>query len=261
MHADAALDFLPIWALFAVTLLLVLVTFEVGYRLGKRRRASSEAEKEAPVGGMVQASLGVLALMLAFTFGAAATRFDSRRHLVVDEANAIGTTFLRAAMLPARGAEVRALLREYVDVRLEAVRSGNVEQGMRRSDELHVLLWDHATALGKEHPTSIVVGLFIQSLNEVIDLHATRVAVGLRGRVPGVIWAALYAVAAVSLAAMGYHAGLTGTSRSLAVLVMAFTFALVIGVIADLDRPGKGMLETSQQAMVDLQASMAEPKP
>lgn len=257
-----ALDFIPIWLLFVLTILLVLFTFEGGYQLGKRRRTASEAEKDEPVEGMVQASLGLLALLLAFTFGVAVSRYDDRRQLVVDEANAIGTTYLRAAVIPAHGEEVRALLREYVDVRLKAVRSGGtIEQAMRLSDELHAQLWAHTADVARDHPTSIVVGLFMQSMNEVIDLHAERVAVSVRSRIPGVVWAALYAVAILALATMGYRAGLTGTSRSLAVLAMALTFSVVIGLIADLDRPGEGMLRVSQQTMVDLQASMTEPKP
>src|SRR5438045_1409782 len=119
MRSDGPLDFLPIWGLFAATLVLVLLTVEGGYRLGRSRRKSSEEEKEAPVGAMVQASLALLALLLAFTFGLAVARFDARRQLVVDEANAIGTTYLRAGMIPERGEEVRAILREYVEVGLE----------------------------------------------------------------------------------------------------------------------------------------------
>ena len=106
-----------------------------------------------------------------------------------------------------------------------------------------------------------MVGLFVQSLNEVIDLHAKRVIAGLRNRIPGAIWVALFAVAVLSLAAMGSHAGLSGTSRSLAELAVAVTFAVVIGLIADLDRPQEGVLNVSQQAPFDLRHSMQVPKP
>jgi hypothetical protein len=241
-------------------LLLVLLSVEGGYRLGKYRRSRSE-EKEAPVGAMVGATLGLLAFILAFTFGLAAARYDTRRQVLLDEANAIGTTYLRAGMLPDRREEIRALLRDYVDTRLEAVRSGKIAEGIRRSENLHDQLWAQAVAVGENNPTSIVVGLFIQSLNEVIDLHAKRVTAGVRNRIPGAIWVALFAVAVLSLAAMGYHAGLAGTSRSLAELAVAFTFAAVIGLIADLDRPQEGVLTVSQQALIDLRQSMHAPKP
>jgi hypothetical protein len=261
MQSNGPLDALPLWGLFLAILLLVLLSVEGGYRLGKYRRSRSEEEKEAPVGAMVGATLGLLAFMLAFTFGLAATRFDTRRQVLLDEANAIGTTYLRAGMLPERRDAIRALLRDYVDTRLEAVRSGNVTAGIRRSEHLHEQLWTQAVAIGETNPTSIVVGLFVQSLNEVIDLHAKRVTAGLRNRIPGAIWVALFAVAVLSLAAMGYHAGLSRTSRSLAELAVACTFAVVIGLIADLDRPQEGVLQVSQQALIDLRHSMQVPRP
>jgi hypothetical protein len=256
MPGYAAIDALPLWGLFVAVLLLVLLSVEGGFRLGRYRHSRSDQEVEAPVGAMVGATMGLLAFILAFTFGAAAERFDSRRQMVLDEANAIGTTYLRAGMLPSRRDEVRLLLRQYVDVRLEAMRTGQVAEGIRRSEQLQEQLWAQAVALGEGHPTSIVVGLFVQSLNEVIDLHAKRVTAGIRNRIPGAIWLALLAVAVLALASMGYHSGIAGTRRSLAQVAVAVTFAVVIGLIADLDRPQEGSLRVSQQALVDLRQSM-----
>jgi hypothetical protein len=261
MQSNGLLDALPLWVLFLAILLVVLVSVECGYRLGRYSHSRSDKEKEAPVGAMVGATLGLLAFVLAFTFGLAAARFDTRRQVLLDEANAIGTTYLRAAMLPERGEEIRGQLRDYVDVRLKAVQSGNIAEGLRRSQSIQDQLWAQATAVAEKNPNSIVVGLFVQSLNEVIDLHAKRVQAGLRNRIPGAIWVALFAVAVLSLAAMGYHAGLAGTVRSLAVLAVALTFSAVIGLIADLDRPQEGTLKVSQQALIDLRQSMNVPSP
>ena len=254
------LDVLPLWGLFLAIVVLVLAAIEGGYRLGSYRHRQSGDEKEAPVGAMVGATLGLLAFMLAFTFGMAASRFDTRRQLVLDEANAIGTTYLRTAMLPERRDEIRALLRSYVDVRLEAVRSGRVEEKILQSEDIQAQLWSAATAIGLQHPDSIVVGLFVGSLNEVIDLHAKRVTAGLRNRIPGAIWLALLMIATLSLAAMGYHAGLVGTIRSLAIIVVAVSFSAVIALIADLDRPQEGTLTVSQQALIDVRQSMNAPE-
>src|SRR5947208_16400021 len=124
MESNGPLDALPLWALFIVILLVVLLSVECGYRLGKYRRSRHEQEKEAPLGTMVGAPLGLLAFILAFTFGLAAARFDSRRQVLLDEANAIGTTYLRAGMPPERGEQIRALLRDYVDARSEERRVG-----------------------------------------------------------------------------------------------------------------------------------------
>ena len=103
------LDVLPLWGLFLTIVLLVLAAIEAGYRLGSYRHRYAGREKEAPVGAMVGATLGLLAFMLAFTFGMAASRFDTRKQLVLDEANAIGTTYLRTAMLPEKRDEVHDL--------------------------------------------------------------------------------------------------------------------------------------------------------
>ena len=136
MQSNGPLDALPLWGVFIVILLIVVLSVEFGYRLGKYRRRRREEEKEAPLGTMVGATLGLLAFILAFTFGLAAARFDARRQLLLDEANAIGTTYLRAGMLPERGEEIRGLLRDYVRTRLEAVQSGKLEEGIRRSEDI-----------------------------------------------------------------------------------------------------------------------------
>jgi hypothetical protein len=261
MESNGPLDALPLWGVFVAILIVVLLSVECGYRLGRYRRNRHEQEKETPVGTMVGATLGLLAFILAFTFGLAAARFDTRRQVLLDEANAIGTTYLRAGMLPERREEIRALLRNYVDTRLEAVRSGNIAEGMRQSENIQNDVWTHAIAVGEKNPNSIVVGLFVQSLNDMIDLHAKRVQASLRSRIPGAIWIGLFAVAALSLATMGYHAGMVGTRRSLAILAVALTFSVVIELIADLDRPQEGILKVSQHALLDLQRSMNVPTP
>ncbi len=261
MQIHGPLDSLPLWACVGAVLLLVLLSVEAGFRLGRSRRKPSVGELDGPVGAMVGATLGLLAFVLAFTFGSAADRYDSRKQLVLDEANAIGTAHLRAGMLPDRRREVRALLRDYVDIRVQAVQANKVADGIRRSEQLQDELWAHAVVLGEKHPASIVVGLFIQSLNEVIDIHAKRVTAGVRNRIPGTIWLALLTVAVLAFTAVGYHAGLAGTSRSLAPVAVALTFSVVIGLIADLDRPQEGSLVVNQQALIDLRKSMQGTSP
>lgn len=255
MPGKEPLDFLPLWALFIGILLIVLLSVEAGYRAGKFRGRQVQ-EQDAPVGEMVAATLGLLAFVLAFTFGLAAARYDSRRQVLLDEANAIGTTYLRAGMLPERRQEIRALLREYVDVRLEAVKPGKLAEGIRRSEAIQNELWELTVPIAEKHPNSIIVGLFVQTLNDTIDLHAKRITAGVRNRIPLAIWGALYGISILSFAAMGYHSGLAGTNRSLVILPVVFTFSVVIALIADLDRPQEGILRVSQQALIDLRQSM-----
>ena len=101
-----------------------------------------------------------------------------------------------------------------------------------------------------------MTALFIQSLNEVIDLHAKRVMIALRSRVPPPIWMVLYLLAFLSVGAMGYQQGLTSARRSLATLALILAFSVVMLLIVDLDRPGEGLLRVSQQSMIDLRKSM-----
>jgi hypothetical protein len=251
------LDFLPLWALCLATIALGFLSVEAGYRLG--RRLSSEPETEASVRTMVAATLGLLAFTLAFTFGLASSRFDARRQVVQDEANAIRTSHLRSAFLPEpQRSTIRGLLREYLEARLEAAQPGKAQQAVVGSQRLHARLWAEAVAAVEKEPSSVLAGLFIDSLNEIIDLHAKRVQATLRSRVPGVIWATLYFAASFSMAGIGYHLGLTSRRRSPAVVALVLTFSAVMFLIEDLDRPQEGLLRVSQQAMVDLRNSLGE---
>ena len=257
MIVGGPLDFIPVWVLFLATLVVVLVSVEIGHRLGSYRRVKPDHEEEGPVGAMVAAMLGLLAFLLAFTFSLAASRFDTRKDLVLEEANAIGTTYLRAAMLPDRRNEIRSLLRQYVEARAD-LRSANVDEVRRRSEALQNQIWDQATGVAERNPNPIVA-LFVASLNDTIDVHGKRVHAITQNRIPAAIWGSLYLVAALALTSMGYHAGVVGKHRPLAVFAVAVSFSAVLWLIADLDRPGEGLLRVSQQAMVDLRASMTEP--
>ena len=256
MEITALIDWVPLWAIFPITVGIALVSVEAGDRIARRRQKDSEEEKEPTIGGMVGATLGLFAFMLAFTFGLAGSRFEDRRQVLLSEANAIGTTYLRSKMLaePMR-TEAQNLLREYVDVRLEGVQPGKLQQAAVKSEELQVRLWSVAEAQAAKERT-VLTSLFIQSLNEVIDLHATRIMAGVRSRVPGVIWVVLYLLLILTMVMMGYHAGLARSKRSIAAIALVIGFSSVLFLIADLDRPGQGTLKVSQQAMIDLRNSM-----
>jgi len=257
MPGSAPLDVLPLWALFLVLLLGNLLLDECGFRFGRLRARRTEKESDAAVGAIVASELGLLAFMLAFSFGIAASRFDLRRTTVLNEANAIGTTYLCAAMLPAsQGAPIRDLLREYVDVRIRAANGMPIDQVLHRSQEIQQQLWTKAVAVAEYDTHSLPTELFIQSLNEVIDLHAMRVMASLRNRMPLPVWIVLFGVGFLSFFTMGYQAGLTKASRSPATIVMTLTFVAVIWLVADLDRPGEGFLHVSQEPMIELRQMM-----
>lgn len=258
MPGSSPLDILPIWAIFIAAVSIMLAAADGGYRLGVYRRTRSEDEKEGPVGAMVGSTLGLLAFLMAFTFNMAATRLDTRRQLLQQEANAIGTTYLRAALLPERGEEIRALLREYTDLRIEVASTLDLAAALDRSEQVQALVWADAARMARAQPQSIVVGLFIQTLNEMIDVQAVRLT-ALGARVPSGIWLTLGMLTVIAFAGMGYHAGLSRTRRSPAVIAFTIGFAVVVVVTVDLDRPFEGWLRTSQQPMIDARRGMSEP--
>jgi hypothetical protein len=200
---------------------------------------------------VVGATLGLLAFLLAFTFGMAATRYDTRRGAVLQESNAIGTTYLRADFLPEpQRTETQSLLREYAALRVQGASTIMSPEGMAKAAALHDRLWAVAATMDRK-TDPIMVGLFIQSLNETIDLDAVRVA-ALRNQIPDIIWYSLYIVTILTMATMGYQFGLSGIHSWAVTILLAFVFTAVILLIADLDRPQQGLLQVSQQALSDL---------
>jgi len=249
-------DFVPLWLLFAGMCVVSGLAIEAGYRLGGWRRARTTEEKETPVGAMVGSILALFAFLLAFTFGLAAERYEARKRIILDEANAIGTAYLRTRLLPEpQGTESSRLLREYVDVRVRAIQDGRIAEAVIRSEALHGLLWNQAVEAARVRPNEITA-TYIQALNALIDMHGVRIQVGLRGRIPSVIWLGLTALAVLSMASVGYQAGLSATRRSPAMLVLVLAFSGVVFLIADLNNPLEGFLTVSQEALHDLQASM-----
>jgi hypothetical protein len=250
----------PVWSVFLGTIVLVLVCLQVGLRVGRRRQRNAQGKLEGS-GAMVGAAMGLLAFMLAFTFNNAASRFDNRKALVIEEANAIGTTWLRAGFLDeTHRAAMRGLLRDYVDLRVKvALGEVDVEGGLRQTDVMQDQMWAIAEETGRRDSGSITTGLFIQALNDVIDIHLKRLTVGIRNRVPATIWVTLYLLLFVGMIMMGIQLGLSPSRHFFLELALAATFSLVLLLIADLDRPQEGLMRVSQQAMVDLQTKLHKP--
>jgi hypothetical protein len=252
-------DNVPLWVVFVVTVALIVTALRVGHRLGKREHARRGTKPEA-ASAMVGATMGLLAFMLAFTFNNAAGRYETRRLLVVEDANAIERTWLRAAFFePPQRVEMRRMLQEYVDLRLQA--AGNhmdLKLALAKSDSLHDHMWEFASDLAQKSPGSIMAGLFVEALNEMMDTQLKRVTIGRRIRVPGTIWVALYALTVVGMLMMGIQTGLGGGIRhNGSGLALALALSIVLYLIADLDRPGQGLVKVSQQAMTELQGKLA----
>lgn len=252
------MDNIPLGSVFLIVVAITFLFVECGFRLGKRRMASHEPEP--PLASMLASTLGLLAFLLAFTFNIAANRFDERRTLVLNEANAIGTTYLRADFLnePLRQ-DVKKLLREYVATRVSCLSSGKLESAITTSEVLQERLWSDAVTAANQNVNSPMCALFVASLNEVIDIHAKRVTLGLHTRVPPSVWLCLLSVAALSMTGVGYFSGLTGTRCWAGTSVLIASFSLVMLLVADLDRPHQGLLKTPQQPLIDLCRKLGPP--
>jgi hypothetical protein len=132
----------------------------------------------------------------------------------------------------------------------------DVKLALARSDSLHERMWAIASQLGQQAPGSIMGGLFIEALNEMFDVQLKRVTIGVRTRVPATIWVALYALTAVGMLMLGIQTGLGGVRHTGSELALALALSIVLYLIADLDRPGQGLVKVSQQAMTELQARL-----
>jgi hypothetical protein len=245
------------FAVFVTLLLLILP--EVGYRVGLRLYAAGDEARKSQLGALQGALLGMLGLLLGFTFSMAVERYDQRRQLVVIEANAIGTAWLRAGLLPGEHPQpVKDLLRDYVDVRLRAPQAlrdpALLNEGLRRSAEIQATLWRHAEASAKEEPNDITA-TFIESMNSVIDTHAERLAAS-RRRIPTGVWLILVLVAAVGCWTSAYASGSQGVRSGFTSALLPLLIAVLILLIFDLTNERHGIIGVSQQPLIDLQSAI-----
>ena len=250
------------WLFYVGTILLLLLVVELGYRVGRARRSRSGPELKEQSGTVLTTLLALLGFLLAISFALAADRFGARKALVLQEANAIGTTWLRADFLPEpQRSEVRNLLQEYVALRVRAVQTGRIAPALARSEQYHEALWRQADAVAESRPRSVPIGLFVESLNEVIDLHQERLTVGLRYRIPPSLLWTLYLIALLSMGTMGAWFGLAGTRSVLASLATVVSFAAVLLLILDLDQPRQHLFTVVQDPLMDTLRTMEQGDP
>ena len=255
MQNSGLLDPFPLWTLLPITITIAFVSVELGFRAALYRKQRTD-EPEAPSAGMVGATLGLLAFMLAFTFGLAGTRFEARRQIVQTEANAISTAYLRADLLPEpMKTDSKALLKEYVEARLAGTNPGKLAESISRSEDIQKRLWSQ-TVLAIQKEKSVVTSLFSQSVNQLIEIHSQRITAVLRSRIPAAIWIGLYLVLILAMAAVGYQEGMASKRRSIAIITLVCGFSIVMFLITDLDRPGHGYLQINQEAMMEAKKVM-----
>jgi len=253
------LDALPIPLVFVAFAIVTMVCYEVGFRLGRWWQVRTPGEQEGPTGMLVASILALLAFLLAVTMGMASDRFDARRLILLDEANAIGTAYLRAGYLPEpASSQARELLREYVPLRIVITASKDIQADIEHSKAILAELWTITEAVAKNNGSD-VVALYVESVNDTIDLNESRITAGIYARVPETVVLLLTGGAALSLAMVGYSAGLTGRRSLLSAIVLVVALGAVIMIVVDLDRPRDGFIQVSQQPLIDLQQQIGPP--
>jgi hypothetical protein len=242
---------IPLLVFDAITILIALLSYEAGWRIGYSRHRRRVNEREAPLDAAVGATLGLLAFLLAFTFGMAADRYEDRRQIVLEEATAIDAAYLRADFLSESGrAEIRSLLRDYLALRTGGEAAVLSADGRLKAAGLHHQLWLITTREQRANDNESTA-LFTDSINRLIELDAVR-ATALRNRIPVSMWGMLGIVTFLSLAALGYVFGLSGTRSWMITILLVMVFTAVIMLIADLDGPQEGLIQVSQQPLIDL---------
>lgn len=253
---------LPETALAAIFVVVAVAVIEAGYRFGKHTRRHLPKEDRAVVDTIYSAILGVVALLLGFTFAMAANRFDARRQLVLDEANAISTAALRADLVdPVVGASMKDCLLRYTDQRLAMVRA-RADEGARsvanaQAEAIQAEMWGLVRTLSGQDSKAYPNALLTEAINSVFDLYEARNVVR-ENRVPRAVWALLTGTVLIALSGVGIRCGfadrrLPGTTGLFAVVI-----GLILMIVIDLDRPYQGLITVSQEAMERVRESLRE---
>jgi hypothetical protein len=250
------------WRIVATLFVTMALAIELGHRIGRRAQPNASDATKAHINAIQASLLGVLALLLGFTFSLSLQRYDTRSSAVVVEANAIGTTYLRAQLLvPEIRVDVLPLLRDYLDVRIRAsavsvIREEDRKELLTEAKRIQSELWTLAREATNVDDRPVTTGLFIQSLNDLIDALEIRDA-AVNRHVPEVVLFLLYGTFVMTGCIVGYASGVACHRASFVTYVMVGLIALLVFVIIDLDRPRRGLIEVRQTSLTELREAFA----
>ena len=233
-----------------------VVLAEIGFRIQGRSKINQDESRHSQIEDTRTQIAVLLSLLLGFTLSMALARFDHRKELVVDDANAIGTTYLRAQMLPepARSQSIY-LLRRYVDIRVSWISAKDLDAALRtgiaESKAIQDQLWQIAVPLARQAPNP-VISIYAQTLNDMIDYHEKRMAAN-SNRIPVTIWSMLILLGAL----MCLTVGLSQRRRMVvSMFVPPLMIAVVMALVADIDTPRSGSITVSQASLHRLQEDL-----
>ena len=241
---------------------VLLFTSEASFAWGRRNAGAVEASQRAQLAAMQAATLGLLGLLLAFGSSMAEARFSGRRQLILDEANAIGTAYLRSKWLPEPHAtELASLFREYTRARIELYEAGaDLALDARANERAAALqreLWAHAVVVMRDDPHSVAAGRFVEALNQVIDLESAR-WISARAHVPLAIPLLVFAVALVAIGITAYLCGLDRRRSMLSLTIVPLLLGFAYTAMLDLDSPRVGVMRAGQGVMLRLERSLLD---
>jgi hypothetical protein len=228
---------------------------EAGAVVARRRRGSSPSDADRFLSTLAAPAIGLLALMIGFTFSMPLSRFDSRRSAMLNEANAIGTAALRGRLLPEPySSTVAPLFKEYATLRVtkrrDSLESAAAKDAIRRSLSIQESLWRTAMAAASESPQLVPSGLFLQALNTMIDVHEARLTAA-RAEVPFVVFVMLDGIALIAFGFAGYGLQLANARCGIGMSLMVTMVGTVIMLVADLDRLQAGLITVDQSLLLD----------
>jgi hypothetical protein len=243
------LDAVPIPLVFVAIIAVAYLASEVGFKVANRIRNEDGLDKypiENSASGIV---LGLLAFILAFSFGGVADRYKNSIQLSLNDNDAIQDVYVMADFLPDETAkQVRSLLYEYHRVRLEGIRSQDMtrmQAAIKQSEEIHDQLWPIVVNARKADNNSIL-NQFISMVHVMMDTHNERVHKALDTRLPPAIWWTTGGLLILSAMLLGLSSGLHGKRSRLASAVVVVCFSSVLIMIVDLDRPFRTLFEKSE---------------
>jgi len=245
------------WELGVLLVIVLALVLDLGRRTAAYFQIEKDTQRKEQVSTIRDGLFILVSLLLGFTLSLAASRFVERRSLLVEEAISIGTTYLRASTLPPSHRDhSKQLLQEYVDARLDMdnarVDANRFSEAVRRSKRLQDELWLDAATVAQDDRTAITA-VYINSLNETIDLHEKRVAAD-ENRVPQPVWLLILCISVIAV----FTRGATLPSRFWATLILIpITIAIVVALVADLDSSSSGLIRIDQRAMQRLKADMS----
>ena len=250
--------FLPIAAMFIISLIAVLVPIFIGQRYGVYRSKKIPAPDGGPIGTIVSAALGLLAFLLAFTFQIAVNRYTDRKEMLIDEVTTIRTAYLRSGLVPEPfRTETRKYLVEYTDVRIELAKDiSKLDRTMARSEQLLDTFWNYSERIAEQDRSSEAYSLYISSINDLVEKYNQRVTVSLEYRIPVSVLYTLCIITFLSMFSLGYQIGLAGRASFRFSMLLAIIFASIILLIFALDRPELGLTRFNQKPMLKLQQQL-----